>query len=338
MNCFCRRLPFLALFLFLILIPASWAQTSRGGIAGTVLDSSGAAIAGAKIALTGADTGYQRNMESTSSGDYSFQDLPIGLYNVEVKGAGFQGTKIDKIAVRPGQIYSLDIKLGVATSSEQIEVNAAAISLDTVSSTNNAVVNEKAVANIPLNGRDFTQLIKITPGYNGAGSLNGTRTNQNNYQIDGADNNDIWQNSAAANQGGVGSIAGVTIPIDAIDQFTVQSQSNAEVGRNAGGLISLAQQTGTNNFHGSAYYFNRNEYFAARSPFLTATQRKATLRNQQFVGSLGGPVFRDKLFFFLNYERQMFTIGSVASTEPTTAYVQAGAALLLKHGIAVNPL
>jgi hypothetical protein len=97
-------------------------------------------------------------------------------------------------------------------------------------------------------------------------------------------------------------------------------------------------KTGTNNFHGSAYYFNRNEFFAARSPFLTATQRKATLRNQQFGGSIGGPIIKDNLFFFLTYERQMFTIGSIASTEPTTAYVQAGTALLAKHGIAVNPL
>lgn len=137
-------------------------------------------------------------------------------------------------------------------------MNAAAVVLDTVSSTNNSVVNEKAVANIPLNGRDFTQLIKIVPGYNGAGSINGARTKQNNYQIDGADNNDIWQNGAAANQSGVNGIAGVTLPIDAIDQFNVQSKGNADAGRNAGSLISLAIKSGTNKFHGSGYYFNRN--------------------------------------------------------------------------------
>jgi hypothetical protein len=314
------------------------AQTFRGGIAGTVEDSTGAAVAHAKISLTGTDTGFHREMESTSAGAYSFEDLPLGLYSVEVAGTGFQPKKVDKISVRPGQVYSLEIQLGVAASTELVEVDAAAVSLDTVSSTNNSVVNEKAVTNIPLNGRDFTQLVKIVPGYNGAGSLNGTRTNQNNWQIDGADNNDVWHNTSAANQGGVGTIAGVTIPIDAIDQFTVQSQSNAEAGRNGGGVISLAIKTGTNNLHGSAYYFNRNEFFAARSPFLTTSQRKATLRNQQFGGSLGGPILQDKLFFFLNYERQTFTIGSVASTEPTAAYVQAATALLQKHNIPVNPL
>src|SRR6266702_3997547 len=329
----------LYLLMFAVAITQSLSgQTFRGGIAGTVQDSTGAVVANAKITLIGTETGSKHETLSTSSGDYSFQDLPLGTYNVVVDAPGFSTTKIDKIVVRPGQIYSLEIKLSVASSAQQVEVNAAAASLDTESSTNADVVNEKAVQNIPLNGRDFTQLVKVVPGYNGAGSLNGTRTNQNNWQIDGADNNDIWQNGAAANQGGVGSIAGVTIPIDAIDQFTVQSQSNAEAGRNGGGLISLAIKTGTNSPHGSAYYFNRNEFFAARSPFLTATQRKATLRNQQFGGSLGGPIIRDKAFFFVNYERQMFTIGSVASTEPTTAYVQAGTALLARHGIPVNPL
>jgi hypothetical protein len=327
------------LILTLALTQSLLAQTFRGGIAGTVQDSTGAVVANAKISLIGVETGSKHETLSTSSGDYSFQDLPLGDYNVVVEAAGFSQTKIDKVAVRPGQIYSLEIKLAVASSAEHIEVSAAAVSLDTETSTNNAVVNEKAVENIPLNGRDFTQLVKVVPGYNGAGSLNGTRTNQNNWQIDGADNNDIWQNAAAANQGGVGSIAGVTIPIDAIDQFSVQTQGNAEVGRNGGGLISLAIKSGTNHIHGSAYYFNRNEFFAAKSPFLLSTQRKPELRNQQFGGSVGGPILRDKLFYFVNYEEQKYLIqNSASATEPTTAYVQQGTALLAKHGIPVNPL
>jgi hypothetical protein len=314
------------------------AQTYRGGIAGTVVDASGAAVPNAKVTLTSPETGLTREMQSTNSGDYAFQDLQIGTYSLTVSAPGFGSVKVDKIAVRPGQVYALDPKLAVNSASEQVEVNAASVSLDTVSSTNNAVVNQQAVANMPLNGRDFTQLIKIVPGYNGAGSINGARTNQNNYQIDGADNNDIWQNGAAANQGGVNGIAGVTLPIDAIDQFNVQSNGNAEAGRNAGSLISLAIKTGTNQLHGSAYYFNRNEFFAAQNPFLL-TAKKAKLRNIQFGASLGGPIVKDKLFFFVNYERQRFVIANTApATEPTTAYVQAGAALLAKHGIPVNPL
>jgi hypothetical protein len=338
MKSFSRQFKLGVIVLALAITQVMVAQTFRGGIAGTVQDSTGAVVANAKISLTGTDTGSKRETVSTSSGVYSFQDLQLGAYSITVEAAGFSTSKIDKISVTPGQVYSLDLKMSVASSIEQIEVNAAAVSLDTVSSTNNAVVNDKAVANIPLNGRDFTQLIKIVPGYNGAGSINGARTNQNNYQIDGADNNDIWQNGAAANQAGVNGIAGVTLPIDAIDQFNVQSNGNAEAGRNAGSLISLAIKTGTNSFHGSGYYFNRNEFFSAQNPFITSP-RKSKLRNIQFGGSVGGPIIKDKLFFFVNYERQRFVIANTApATEPTTAYVQAGTALLQAHKIPVNPL
>ncbi|MGI4755426.1 MAG: TonB-dependent receptor [Janthinobacterium lividum] len=315
------------------------AQTYRGGIAGTVTDASGAAVPNARVTLTNPENGYSREMQSTSAGAYTFQDLqPNAAYVITVTSSGFGTIKIEKISVQPGQVYSLDPKLSV-TGSESVEVNAAAISLDTESSTNNNVVNSVAVQNIPLNGRDYTQLIKITPGYNGAGSLNGARTNQNNYQIDGADSNDIWQNGAAANQSGVNGIAGVTIPLEAIDQFTVQSSGNAEAGRNAGSLISLAIKTGTNSIHGSAYYYTRNEFFAARSPFLLSSQRKPKLRNAQFGASLGGPIIKDKLFGFVNYERQKFVIQSTsAATVPTATYVAAATSLLRAHGQTVNPL
>ena len=181
-------------------LQVAYGQTFRGGIAGTVTDASGAVVAQAKLMLLNPDTGFSRSSESTSSGEYAFQDVPLGTYGLTVSAPGFAENRIAGIVVRPGQVYSLAVKLSPASVNQQVEVNAAAVSLDTESSTNNSVVNATAVANIPLNGRDFTQLIKIVPGYNGAGSINGARTNQNNYQIDGADNNDIWQNGAAANQ------------------------------------------------------------------------------------------------------------------------------------------
>ncbi|HMH15356.1 MAG TPA: carboxypeptidase regulatory-like domain-containing protein [Edaphobacter sp.] len=337
MKSFSRHLHLYLLMLALAMTQFVSAQTFRGGIAGSVQDSTGAVVPNAKILLLGTDTGYTRETVSTSSGDYSFQDLPLGNYSITVSSPGFQQTKIDKIAVRPGQVFSLDIKVGIAASSEQVEVNAAAVALDTVSSTNNAVVNEKAVANIPLNGRDFTQLLKITPGFNGAGSLNGARTNQNNWQIDGADNNDLFHNSEGANQGGVSGIAGVTLPIDAIDQFSVQSQANAEVGRNAGGLVNMVVKSGTNRFHGSAYYFTRNEFFASKSQMLPTSSRKPKIRNNQFGGSLGGPIMHDKLFLFVNYERQKYIIGAQsAATEPTAAWVAQATTLLTEHDIPVS--
>jgi hypothetical protein len=330
----------LSLFLLVLAFAATSslvAQTFRGGIAGSVQDSTGAAVPNAKILLTGTDTGFKREMVSTSSGDYSFQDLPLGDYSVEVTSAGFTTKKVEHIAVRPGQVYALDIKLGVATATEQINVNADAVAIDALSTTNNAVVPGQAVANIPLNGRDFTQLIKITPGVNGAGSMNGARTNQNNWQIDGVDNNDIFHNSQGANQGGVSGIAGVTLPIEAIDQFSVQSQGNAEVGRNGGGLVNMVVKSGTNTFHGSAYYYLRNEAFAVKSAFLAPTARIPKIRNNQWGGSLGGPVMHDKLFFFVNYERQKYIIGAQsAATEPTSGWVTKAQTLLAAHNVPVS--
>ena len=338
MKSFSRHLYLYLLMIALAMTQFVSAQTFRGGIAGSVVDSTGAVVPNAKIVLLGTDTGYTRETVSTSSGAYSFQDLPLGNYSVTITAPGFSQKKIDGIAVRPGQVYALDITVSVATNNEQIEVNASAVALDTVSSTNNAVVNDKAVANIPLNGRDFTQLIKITPGFNGAGSLNGARTNQNNWQIDGADNNDLFHNSEGANQGGVSGVAGVTLPIDAIDQFSVQSQANAEVGRNAGGLVNMVIKSGTNHIHGTAYYYLRNEFFAAKSPILSTTTRKPEIRNNQFGGSLGGPIMHDKLFLFVNYERQKYIIGAQSSaTEPTAAWVAQATALLTEHDIPVSP-
>jgi hypothetical protein len=218
-------------------------------------------------------------------------------------------------------VIGLDIKLGIASAVEQVDVNADAVVIDTLSTTNTNVVPGAAVQNIPLNGRDFTQLIKITPGINGAGSMNGARTNQNNWQIDGVDNNDLWHNAQGANQGGVSGVAGVTLPIEAIDQFSVQSQGNAEVGRNGGGLINMVVKSGTNHFHGSAYYYLRNEAFAAKSAFLAPSARIPKIRNNQWGGSVGGPVLHDKLFFFINYERQKYIIGAQsAATRPLRCF------------------
>jgi hypothetical protein len=329
----------LSLGLLLLTTQVLMAQTFRGGVSGTVTDSSGAVVPNAKLTLLANDTEATHNSESTSSGDFAFQDLPLGAYTLTVDAPGFAQSKVADIMVRPGQVFSLVVKMTVAAATQEVEVSAATIAVDTQSATNSAVVNDQAVQNIPLNGRDFTQLIKTAPGYNGAGSMNGTRTNQNNWQIDGADNNDLWQNTDAANQGGVGGIAGVLIPVEAIDQFSMQTQGNAEVGRNGGGLISLAIKSGTNQLHGSAYYFNRNELFAAKSPFLPSTTRKPELRNQQFGGSVGGPIVKDKFFYFMNYERQMYVIQNQAfATEPTAAYISAAENVLSTHGVPVNPL
>jgi len=227
-----------------------------------------------------------------------------------------------------------------------VEVSAAALSLDTTTQTQNMTITSDAVQDMPLNGRDFTQLIATAPGYGGYsvggfGSLNGSRANGMNWQIDGVDNNDFWHNIPAVNQGGVSGIAGVVLPIDAIDEFSAQSQSSAETGRNPGGTINLALKSGGNDLHGSAYYYNRNEFYGAHSPFFTPTpgKRAPRLRNENYGATVGGPIVKNKAFFFLGYEKQDYIIGlSGVATEPSTAWQTAAQAALTKYSLTANPL
>ena len=316
------------------------AQTFRGGINGTVVDYTGAAIPGATVTATNMGTGAKLTTTSSSAGEFLFQDLPLGTYTVTAGATGFSTAKFDQIGVSAGVIYTLPIKLSVSSTGEVVEVNAAGIALDTTTVTQTTVLDAKAVADIPLNGRDFTQLISLTPGYagysgGGYGSLNGTRANQLNWQIDGVDNNDLWHNIPAVNQGGVSGIAGIILPLDAVDQFSAQTQAGPEGGRNPGGTINLTLRSGTNSLHGSAYYFNRNEFFGVKSP-LTTTKQK--VRNYNTGFSLGAPFLRDKLFGFVTAERQRFVIGTPANTTlPSIGWQNQAKALLAAQGVPVQP-
>src|SRR4051812_48285957 len=271
------------------------AQTFRGAINGTVLDPSGAVVPGATVKATDVATGVSRTTVSTTGGEYAFQDLPLGTYKVNVSSKGFRDTTVDKVIVTAGSIYTLPIQLTLGQESTTVEVSAAALTLDTTTQTQTNSIAAEALQDVPLNGRDYTQLVAVAPGYGGYsvggfGSLNGTRANQMNWQIDGVDNNDFWHNIPAVNQGGVSGIAGTIMPLDAIDEFAAQTQSNAEGGRNAGGIVNVVLRSGTNQLHGSAYYFNRNEAFGAASPFTPAGVKKPELRNYNFGFSVGGPI------------------------------------------------
>jgi hypothetical protein len=324
-----------ALFL---LAAAAVAQTFRGNITGVVTDASGAAIAGAAVKLENPSTGLAHSAATNSQGQYSFPDLPVGAYTVTVSHAGFEARKIDRVEVAVSRTTNLDVQLGVARQQQVIEVSATAATLDTSATALVGVVDTKTVADLPMNGRDFRQMIKLAPGVSPAStSVNGMRTSGNNYQIDGADNNDAFQNAAAVNQGGVSGIAGTLLPIEAIDQFSVQSNGSAESGRNGGSAVNLVIKSGTNELHGSAYYFNRNEALASRSPFQAPTSPKQVIRNNQFGFSLGGPIARNKTFYFLNGESQLsIANNSILDTIPSDAWVAAGKNVLAQYGVPVN--
>src|SRR3989441_7016370 len=280
----------LAIVVVLSLAVGMNAQTFRGSINGTVTDPSGALVPNAAVKATESATGIDHTTTTTNDGAFSFQDIPLGLYKVTVTATGFPAYTVDKVQVVAGQIYTLQVKLALQQQTTTVEVSAAALTLDTTTQTQTMTIPDDVVQNIPLNGRDFTQMIGVAPGFGGYnvggfGSLNGTRPNQINWQIDGVDNNDFWHNVPAVNQGGVSGIAGIILPIDSIDEFSAQTESGPEAGRNAGGTVNLVVKSGSNALHGSVYYFNRNEFYGAASPFFvkSATVPKSPpLRKQNY--------------------------------------------------------
>ncbi len=323
---------------------SAYGQTFRGAINGTVTDPSGAVVAGADVKATENATATVHQATTTSDGQFSFQDMSLGVYTVTVTAAGFTPVTVEKIEVTAGSAYTVPVKLKVGSAGTSVEVSAAALSLDTTTAAQDNILPTESVENVPMNGRDFTQFAAVQPGYGGYsvggyGSLNGTRANQMNWQIDGVDNNDFWHNIPAVNQGGVSGIAGTIMPLDAIDEFAAQTQSNAEGGRNAGGIINVVLKSGTNQLHGSVYYFNRNEAYGAESPFTPDGVHKPELRNYNLGFSIGGPIIKDKTFYFLTFEKQRYVISvSGLATEPSLAYQNAALGLLSADGVPESPV
>jgi carboxypeptidase family protein len=332
-----RRFVGLALALLVVIASAADAQTFRGSITGRVSDSTGAVLPGVTVTATNNATGVSRTTATSGTGDFSLPDLQLGTYTVEATLQGFQTLKTT-VEVTVSRVSSIELKMGLSNVSETVQVTAAALTLDVKSTALANVIQPKQVQDLPLNGRDFTRMLQLAPGVAGT-SVNGVRTRGNNYQIDGADNNDAFQNVAAVNQGGVSGIAGTLLPIEAIDQFSVQSGGSAEMGRNAGSTVNLVIKSGTNDLHGTTYYFNRNEALSANSPVAAPGTSKREIRNNQYGFSLGGPIVHNKTFFFSTLEVQKLTAGnSLTDTAPSAEWVASATNLLRQFNVPVNPV
>ncbi|WP_158790547.1 TonB-dependent receptor [Granulicella sp. L60] len=329
----------LAVILLTVFSVTSNAQTYRGGINGTVTDVTGAAIANAAVSAVETSTNLSYKALSTSAGEFNFTNLPPGSYTVTVAFSGFSTAKYDNVIVAAGSSYVLSTKLALSSTDQIVEVTAAALTLDTASDVQATVLPETVVQNLPNSGRDFTQMVAQTTGFaglssgggGGDSSVNGTRSNSINWQIEGTDNNDFWWNIPAVNQGGVSAIAGVVFPIDAIESFNFVTTGSAALGRNPGGTANLVIKTGTNQLHGSAYYYNHNEFFERQNPFRDS---KPASRLQDYGFSVGAPLKHDKFFFFLAGEHQNFLIGALSqATEPTAAYQSDAYSVLDFYGV-----
>ncbi len=285
-------------------------QLSTADILGTVTDATGAVIPNAKVIVTNNGTKQQRTVTTDASGNYDVSLLPVGTYSVEVDLTGFKTSTVSNLAIEAGDRARADVKLENGAVSDTVNVEAQTPLLQADNATVSSTVTAKAVQDLPLNGRNFVQLVQLVPGANeGPGngltsggrpderrqtagfSVNGQDNVLNNYTVDGIDDNERI----------IGTI-GVRPNVEGIQEITVQTNSYApEAGRTAGGVVSIITRSGTNAFHGTAYEFFRNDVLDARN-VLQTTGNKPELRQNQFGGSFGGPIIKDRTFFFGDYE------------------------------------
>ncbi len=305
----------LVLFLGLLFNGTAFAQQVSGTLTGQVTDQTGAAVPGAAITLKDLGTGATRQATSNSSGEYSFQSTAVGTYRLDVAAPSFKGYTANNVIVNVASITRIDPKLSAGAVSETVQVSADAVQVNTDSGSLGALVDGTQVKELPLNGRSFVELTQLTPGVSAANnfdsknkglqggvdfSVNGNPTTNNLFLVDGANDNDTGSNRTIL----------IYPSIDAIAEFKMLTNSyGAEYGQASGAIISIVTRSGTNKFHGSAFYDGRNDalasytYFARRNAGKgQALNGKDKLRRNDWGGSLGGPIFRDKLFFFADAE------------------------------------
>jgi carboxypeptidase family protein/TonB-dependent receptor-like protein len=311
---------------FVMLTAASLvAQTFRGTILGTVTDPSGAVVTGAKVTAKNMNTGLERTTQTSADGSYSIPELPVGTYAVTVSQSGFRTASITNVAVGVAAEKRVDVALKTGEAVTVVEVSGEELpQVETTTDTLGTTFTAQQAKDLPLNGRDFQKMIFLTPGVAGSPdqitdspgsygvfSMNGARGRSNNFLLDGTDMNDGYRNDPAINESGVFGTPATVLPVDAVQELQIVSNFMPEYGRNAGATVNIVTKGGTNSLHGSAIEYFRNDTLDARNFFNPVGTPKAQFHNNQFGGSLGGPIVKDKTFFFLNYEGQRERVGVV---------------------------
>ncbi len=322
---------------------AAHPQGSSGRILGVVTDQSGGNVAGASVTITDVARGVSQTLTTDSDGAYVALNLLPGTYTVRAEFKGFKIFERKNILVEVGKDARIDAVLQPGSTTETITITEEVPMVDTTSTTLGGTISNEIINDLPLNGRNYQNLVSLRPGtmiYPGGGpwtqSTNGIRPEDTSYIVDGITNDEAFMGLSVTNAAAVIGDAATLIPIDAIQEFNTQVNPKAEFGWKPGAVTSVGLKSGTNDIHGTAYGFGRSDSFDARNYFNPAGDPKTPVELEQYGGSAGGHIIKDRLFYFGAYEGQMYTVGnSLPGHVPTTAVVPATSGVPSDNGCLV---
>ena len=315
------------------------AQTTAGRIFGNLTDPSGAAVAGATVVVTNVQRGTSRTLTTDQSGAYAAPDLQPGTYKIHVEARGFKSVERANVQIEVATDVRADFSLQPGQVSETVTITEEVPLVNTTSATLGGTLSNKEINDLPLNGRNYENLLQLRPGvmrYPGGGfsttSTDGLRAEDNAYFIEGLFNSEPFSGQGIINGAGIAGDSATILPIDAIQEFNVQENPPAEYGWKPGAVINVGLKSGTNSLHGTAFAFGRDGALDARNYFNASPAPKTSRTLEQFGGSFGGAIVKDKAFFFGAYEGQRYNVGNSYSV--TTPSMQS----LPSAGNCISPL
>src|SRR4029077_5758988 len=312
---------------------SAFSQGNAGRILGGVTDQSGGAMSGAVVTVTDTARGISRTLMTDSSGEYNAPNLIPGTYSVRAEVKGFRTAEHDGIVLEVNQDLRVDLTLQPGEQSDKITVTGEVPIVETTNAELGGTLQAQIIDNLPLNGRNFENLLQLRPGVTiypgGSGwtqSTNGQRAHDNVYLFEGVNGSDPWMAQPIISAVMGAGDAGTLVSIDAIDEFKTEENPRAEYGWKPGAIVNVGIKSGTNAMHGTAFAYGRDGSWDALPYFDTAglnggvAQPPPPLALEQFGATLGGPIKKDKLFYFLSFEDQRYSVGSTGQiTDPITA-------------------